>query len=45
MSLTCQTDTGIRLTHNEFEGRAVFGFNAVNDSDNADNADNEGHGT
>lgn len=34
-------DTGIRTTHNEFEGRATFGYNAVNDQ----NTDNAGHGT
>ncbi|KAH7119750.1 subtilisin-like protease-like protein [Dendryphion nanum] len=34
-------DTGIRITHNEFEGRATFGYNAVNDI----NTDNAGHGT
>lgn len=34
-------DTGIRTTHNEFEGRATFGYNAVNDV----NTDNAGHGT
>ncbi|KAF2009518.1 oryzin precursor [Aaosphaeria arxii CBS 175.79] len=34
-------DTGIRTTHQEFEGRASFGFNAVNTVD----TDNAGHGT
>lgn len=34
-------DTGIRLTHQEFSGRAEWGYNAVNDVD----ADNAGHGT
>ena len=34
-------DTGIRLTHNEFGGRATWGYNAVNDK----NTDNQGHGT
>lgn len=35
-------DTGIRITHNEFDGgRAEWGFNAVNN----DNNDNNGHGT
>jgi oryzin len=34
-------DTGIRTTHEDFEGRAVWGFNAVNNQ----NTDNEGHGT
>ncbi|EFQ93600.1 hypothetical protein CFE70_010170 [Pyrenophora teres f. teres 0-1] len=35
-------DTGIRITHNEFEGRAIWGFNAVSGSPNTDN---QGHGT
>ena len=34
-------DTGIRLTHNDFGGRAIFGTNTVGGSDN----DNNGHGT
>lgn len=34
-------DTGVRLTHSEFEGRAVWGFNAVNNI----STDNFGHGT
>ncbi|KAF2713793.1 subtilisin-like protein [Pleomassaria siparia CBS 279.74] len=34
-------DTGIRLTHVEFQGRAEWGFNAVNSL----NTDNFGHGT
>lgn len=34
-------DTGIRLTHEEFEGRAVWGYNAVNNV----STDNAGHGT
>lgn len=34
-------DTGVRLTHKEFEGRAVWGYNAVN----SNNTDNAGHGT
>ena len=34
-------DTGIRLTHREFGGRAQFGFNAVGGNNN----DNQGHGT
>ena len=36
-------DTGIRTTHNEFEGRAVCGFNAYADSEPCE--DNEGHGS
>jgi len=35
-------DTGILLSHTEFEGRAVLGFNAV---PNDGNSDNNGHGT
>lgn len=40
-------DTGIRLSHDEFEGRAVFGYNAVTDSttQNGTNSDTDGHGT
>ncbi|KAL5433441.1 hypothetical protein PMIN05_008304 [Paraphaeosphaeria minitans] len=35
-------DTGVRITHEEFEGtRAIWGYNAVNDKD----TDNAGHGT
>lgn len=34
-------DTGIRITHNDFAGRAEWGFNAVNNL----NTDNQGHGT
>ncbi|KAF2993013.1 hypothetical protein E8E13_000713 [Curvularia kusanoi] len=34
-------DTGIRLSHQDFGGRAVFGYNAVG----GDNNDNQGHGT
>jgi oryzin len=36
-------DTGVRLTHVDFEGRAIFGFNAVSGS--TSQADNNGHGT
>ncbi|RAR00302.1 subtilisin-like protein [Stemphylium lycopersici] len=35
-------DTGVRITHNEFEGRAIWGFNAVQGSEDTDT---EGHGT
>jgi subtilisin family serine protease len=35
-------DTGIRLTHHQFEGRAVSGFDAV---DGGDATDCNGHGT
>ncbi|CAI6331905.1 unnamed protein product [Periconia digitata] len=34
-------DTGVRLTHNEFNGRAVWGYNSVNNI----SVDNNGHGT
>jgi subtilisin family serine protease len=34
-------DTGIRITHRDFGGRATWGFNAVNNL----NTDNFGHGT
>ncbi|KAF2870119.1 peptidase S8/S53 domain-containing protein [Massariosphaeria phaeospora] len=34
-------DTGIRTTHQEFAGRAQWGYNAVN----TNNADSQGHGT
>ena len=36
-------DTGIRITHQEFEGRAVHAFTSVNDGRGAD--DCAGHGT
>ncbi|MFJ8586797.1 S8 family peptidase [Streptomyces sp. NPDC093595] len=36
-------DTGVRVTHKDFEGRAVSGFDAV-DNDN-DATDGNGHGT
>jgi subtilisin family serine protease len=36
-------DTGIRYSHNEFQGRAVFGFDAFNDNRNGE--DCNGHGT
>ncbi|KAF1831622.1 subtilisin-like protease-like protein [Decorospora gaudefroyi] len=35
-------DTGIRTTHVEFEGRATWGYNALNDGVNTDT---NGHGT
>ncbi|KAI2478222.1 Alkaline serine protease Alp1 [Pyrenophora tritici-repentis] len=35
-------DTGVRITHNEFEGRAIWGFNAVSGSPDTDD---DGHGT
>ncbi|KAI4944085.1 hypothetical protein J4E91_008940 [Alternaria rosae] len=35
-------DTGVRISHNDFEGRATWGFNAVRGSANVDN---DGHGT
>ncbi|MGW6203617.1 S8 family peptidase [Streptomyces sp. NPDC055089] len=36
-------DTGVRTTHQEFEGRASSGFDAVDNDDSAD--DGNGHGT
>ncbi|MGW1314858.1 S8 family peptidase [Streptomyces sp. NPDC002426] len=36
-------DTGVRVTHNDFEGRATSGFDAVDNDDDAD--DGNGHGT
>ncbi|MCX4790119.1 S8 family peptidase [Streptomyces sp. NBC_01221] len=36
-------DTGVRTTHNEFEGRATSGYDAVDNDDSAD--DGNGHGT
>ncbi|MFJ4971456.1 S8 family peptidase [Streptomyces sp. NPDC088755] len=36
-------DTGVRVTHGDFEGRATSGFDAVDNDDDAD--DGNGHGT
>ncbi|MBM7441136.1 S8 family peptidase [Streptomyces sp. HB132] len=36
-------DTGVRVTHKDFEGRATSGFDAVDNDDDAD--DGNGHGT
>ncbi|MFD5973992.1 S8 family peptidase [Streptomyces bacillaris] len=36
-------DTGVRVTHEDFEGRATSGFDAVDNDDDAD--DGNGHGT
>ncbi|WP_411081210.1 S8 family peptidase [Streptomyces sp. cmx-18-6] len=36
-------DTGVRVTHSDFEGRAASGFDAVDNDDDAD--DGNGHGT
>ncbi|WP_405387630.1 S8 family peptidase [Streptomyces sp. NBC_01102] len=36
-------DTGVRVTHTDFEGRATSGFDAVDNDDDAD--DGNGHGT
>lgn len=36
-------DTGVRITHEEFEGRASYGYDAVDDDNDAD--DGYGHGT
>jgi subtilisin family serine protease len=36
-------DTGVRVTHKDFEGRATHGFDAVDNDESAD--DGNGHGT
>ncbi|RAJ67134.1 subtilisin family serine protease [Streptomyces sp. Amel2xB2] len=36
-------DTGVRISHNDFEGRASYGYDAVDGDDEAD--DGHGHGT
>ncbi|MFE7748528.1 S8 family peptidase [Streptomyces sp. NPDC057428] len=36
-------DTGVRITHSDFEGRATSGFDAVDNDEDAD--DGNGHGT
>jgi subtilisin family serine protease len=36
-------DTGVRISHKDFEGRASYGFDAVDNDDSAD--DGNGHGT
>ncbi|MEU3375046.1 S8 family serine peptidase [Streptomyces sp. NPDC006660] len=36
-------DTGVRISHQDFGGRASYGFNAVDNNDKAD--DGNGHGT
>ncbi|MFF9332314.1 S8 family peptidase [Streptomyces albogriseolus] len=36
-------DTGVRITHKDFEGRASHGYDAVDNDDSAD--DGNGHGT
>ncbi|MFI5754856.1 S8 family serine peptidase [Streptomyces sp. NPDC051569] len=36
-------DTGVRITHEDFEGRAAYGYDAVDNDDSAD--DGYGHGT
>ncbi|MEU9191527.1 S8 family peptidase [Streptomyces hundungensis] len=36
-------DTGVRISHRDFGGRASYGFNAVDNNDKAD--DGNGHGT
>ncbi|MFI2345625.1 S8 family peptidase [Streptomyces sp. NPDC019443] len=36
-------DTGVRISHKDFEGRAAHGFDAVDNDDSAD--DGNGHGT
>jgi subtilisin family serine protease len=36
-------DTGVRISHQDFEGRATHGFDAIDNDDSAD--DGNGHGT
>ncbi|MBT2382355.1 S8 family peptidase [Streptomyces sp. ISL-11] len=36
-------DTGVRISHKDFAGRAAYGFNAVDNNDKAE--DGNGHGT
>ncbi|MDX3850730.1 S8 family peptidase [Streptomyces sp. AK02-01A] len=36
-------DTGVRITHQDFEGRARYGYDAIDNDDSAD--DGYGHGT
>ncbi|MET7641067.1 S8 family peptidase [Streptomyces sp. NPDC005438] len=36
-------DTGVRISHSDFEDRATYGYDAVDDDDEAD--DGQGHGT
>ncbi|MFE0101914.1 S8 family serine peptidase [Streptomyces sp. NPDC059009] len=36
-------DTGVRISHKDFGGRASYGFNAIDNSDKAE--DDNGHGT
>ncbi|MFB9400924.1 S8 family peptidase [Streptomyces echinatus] len=36
-------DTGVRISHKDFEGRAAYGFDAIDNDDKAD--DGNGHGT
>lgn len=38
-------DTGVRITHSEFQGRASFGFNAITDEVGGDADDDNGHGS
>ncbi|KAJ2898349.1 subtilase [Zalerion maritima] len=38
-------DTGIRITHSEFQDRATFGFNAITDEVGGDADDDNGHGS
>ena len=40
-SVAYVADSGIDITHSEFEGRAIWGYNAVGNEDE----DNNGHGT
>ncbi|KAF1914948.1 subtilisin-like protease-like protein [Ampelomyces quisqualis] len=43
-TFTYVIDSGIRLDHNEFGGRAIFGYNAV-EHRSSSNEDETGHGT
>lgn len=38
-------DTGIRVSHEDFQGRARWGYNAFDGSENSANNDKHGHGT
>ncbi|MEV6445703.1 S8 family serine peptidase [Amycolatopsis sp. NPDC051716] len=38
-------DTGVRISHSEFEGRASVGFDAINDGWNGQDCSTSGHGT
>ncbi|MFI9811793.1 S8 family peptidase [Saccharothrix variisporea] len=38
-------DTGIRMSHSDFGGRARFGFDAIGDGLNGEDCNTDGHGT